>query len=790
MKNVLKKLAVCMIAMAMLVMVRAVFAPDVSAKASDTSGTYTLELVDSLHGTDTKLTCIAGSSPFIASPSEDGYTFNGWNTASDGNGGTSYKGIYSGTNTDKSEIILYAQWTKNMFYLVLDGNGSTSGSYTNWFYAYTGNCKIPANVYARTGYTFAGWNTKADGSGQSFEDEEVFYCAPKTNGGTLTFYAQWTPITYNVYVSRETEVNGKTATLKTFFACTYDQQINLDEYITSRTGYTFAGWNTAQNGSGTAYNGTVSGLSSKDGDTVWLYAQWTKDTSAEETSYSISYVLNGGTNNSANPSSYTGSSAVRLKDPTRTGYTFDGWYKDSAFKTQISTIAKGSTGNLTLYAKWTKDTSGESSGSSQSSSSSESSNSSQESSSNQESDSSKKQTVYTIVFDGNGSSSGSMADMEKCSYGSEYSLTANKFKKTGYTFAGWNTKADGSGTSYKNKASVKNLTSKSNGTVTLYAQWTLNKYTITFDGNGSTSGSMSDLTDCKYTASYKLTANKFKKTGCTFAGWNTKKDGSGTSYKNKASVKKLTSKNKGTVTLYAQWTPNRYTITFDGNGSTSGSMSDLTDCKYTASYKLTANKFKKTGYTFAGWNTKKDGSGKTYKNKASVKKLTSKNGGTVTLYAQWTAAAYSIKYVLNGGTNSDSNPSSYTYGNAVTLKAPTRSGYTFLGWYTDKNLTKSIKKISAKASGKLTLYAGWKKTKTTCTTCGGSGTVPCGTCGGSKTTETKCDTCHGLGYNTISGQGAEVCGTCDGAGTISTECTTCNGKGEVTCSNCGGTGTK
>jgi uncharacterized repeat protein (TIGR02543 family) len=614
-----------------------------------------------------------------------GYAFGGW--YKDSAFTTKISTIAEGSSGD---LTLYAKWTPYGFQLVLDGNGSTSGSYSDEYWGITGgNYPLPANVYKRTGYTFTGWNTKKNGSGESFSDGETITVTPSYNYATIT-----------------------------------------------------------------------------------LYAQWKKDTSGEETSYSISYVLNGGTNNSANPSSYTGSSAVRLKDPTRTGYTFDGWYKDSAFKTQISTIAKGSTGNLTLYAKWTKDTSGENS------------------SSNQESDSSKKQTVYTIVFDGNGSSSGSMADMEKCSYGSEYSLTANKFKKTGYTFAGWNTKADGSGTSYKNKASVKNLTSKSNGTVTLYAQWTLNKYTITFDGNGSTSGSMSDLTDCKYTASYKLTANKFKKTGCTFAGWNTKKDGSGTSYKNKASVKKLTSKNKGTVTLYAQWTPNQYTITFDGNGSTSGSMSDLTDCKYTASYKLTANKFKKTGYTFAGWNTKKDGSGKTYKNKASVKKLTSKNGGTVTLYAQWTAAAYSIKYVLNGGTNSDSNPSSYTYGNAVTLKAPTRSGYTFLGWYTDKNLTKSIKKISAKASGKLTLYAGWKKTKTTCTTCGGSGTVPCGTCGGSKTTETKCDTCHGLGYNTISGQGAEVCGTCDGAGTISTECTTCNGKGEVTCSNCGGTGTK
>ena len=64
-------------------------------------------------------------------------------------------------------------------------------------------------------------------------------------------------------------------------------------------------------------------------------------------------------------------------------------------------------------------------------------------------------------------------------------------------------------------------------------------------------------------------------------------------------------------------------------------MSSLTNCKYGKSYKLTANKFKKSGYTFVGWNTKKNGSGKIYKNKQSIKNLTSKNGGTVTLYAQW-----------------------------------------------------------------------------------------------------------------------------------------------------------
>jgi uncharacterized repeat protein (TIGR02543 family) len=214
-------------------------------------------------------------------------------------------------------------------------------------------------------------------------------------------------------------------------------------------------------------------------------------------------------------------------------------------------------------------------------------------------------------------------------------LTANAYKRTGYTFAGWNTKADGSGKTYKNKASVKNLTTKNGKTLTLYAQWTANTYTVKFNGNGATSGTMKSSTKT-YGKTYTLAANAFKRTGYTFAGWNTKKDGSGTTYKNKASVKNLTSTDGKTVTLYAQWTANTYTVAFDGNGANYGTMKSLTKT-YDKTYTLTANAYTRTGYKFTGWNTKADGSGTTYKNKASIKNLTSTNGKTVTLYAQWTA---------------------------------------------------------------------------------------------------------------------------------------------------------
>ena len=234
-------------------------------------------------------------------------------------------------------------------------------------------------------------------------------------------------------------------------------------------------------------------------------------------------------------------------------------------------------------------------------------------------------------------------------------------------------------------------------------------YTVKFDGNGADSGSVANQ-KMTYGSKTALNANKFQKKGYTFKSWNTKKDGTGTAYANKADGSKLTKTNGATVTLYAQWTENKYTITFNGNGSTSGSMKKLSNCKYGKKYTLTKNGFKKKGYTFTGWNTKKDGSGKTYKNKAEVKNLSSKADGKVTLYAQWKKTKYTITYNLNKGKNNKNNPTSYNITTkTIKLKNPTRKGYTFQGWYSDKKCTKKVTQIKKGSTGNVTLYAKWKK---------------------------------------------------------------------------------
>ena len=307
--------------------------------------------------------------------------------------------------------------------------------------------------------------------------------------------------------------------------------------------------------------------------------------------YQITFDGNGGVITNTSKEVMIDETYGELPTPTRTGYSFEGWYTVKTGGTKITQETQVSIANAhVLYAHW-------------------------------------KINTYTVKFDGNKNISGAMSNLVM-NHGMAKILPANTFKRTGYTFVGWNTKADGKGTAYADKASVKNVN------LTLYAQWkaipvptkiptkpTAKTYTIKFNGNKSTSGKMSNLTTTN-SETKKLPANKFKRKGYTFAGWNTKANGKGKAYKNKANIKEQN------VTLYAQWKKTVYTVKFKGNKSTSGKMSNM-KINYGKSKKLTTNKFKRTGYKFVGWNTKANGKGKAYKNKASIK---NKN---LTLYAQW-----------------------------------------------------------------------------------------------------------------------------------------------------------
>lgn len=225
-------------------------------------------------------------------------------------------------------------------------------------------------------------------------------------------------------------------------------------------------------------------------------------------------------------------------------------------------------------------------------------------------------------------------------------------------------------------------------------------YQIKFDGNGAAKGKMSEKA-CAAGQKEKLSKNKFEKKGYTFAGWNTQPDGKGTFYEENAYVKNLTKKADEVVTLYAQWKAAQYQITYNLNGGKNNKKNPKT-------YKITSKTIKlsnpsKKGYVFKGW----------YCDKKCTKKVTSiKKGSTgkVTLYAKRAKEKYTITYKLNGGKNNKKNPKTYTItSKMIKLAAPTRKGYVFKGWYRDKKCTRKVTSIKKGSTGKITLYAKWKK---------------------------------------------------------------------------------
>lgn len=309
---------------------------------------------------------------------------------------------------------------------------------------------------------------------------------------------------------------------------------------------------------------------------------------------------------------------------------------------------------------------------------------------------------YDIKFDKNTADAGSMAG-QNIAYDTTTALTKNGYTKKGYSFNGWNTKADGSGTKYADEADVTNLSYTDGDTITLYAQWSANPYKLTFNANKGSCSEASRMV--KYDSTYGVlpTATRI---GYTFDGWYTLEN-------NGVKVTKDTvMQSVYGETVHAHWNANSYNIRFDGNKASNGSM-DAEYILYDETKPLTANAYKKTGYTFTGWNTKADGSGKTYHDEDNVLNLAT--NGVITLYAQWSANHYSVVFDRNHATGGVVGAVSMIYDQSRQLPANgfTRTGYQFDGWnakadgsgqsYKDKAYVTNLA-----TSGVTTLYAQWK----------------------------------------------------------------------------------
>lgn len=156
-----------------------------------------------------------------------------------------------------------------------------------------------------------------------------------------------------------------------------------------------------------------------------------------------------------------------------------------------------------------------------------------------------------------------------------------------------------------------------------------------------------------------------------------------------------------------------YTIIYDGNGATAGTMDAQTCMIDGFTFSLSKNAYTMENYTFTGWNTMPDGSGAFYRDEANIYPLTETDQAEITLYAMWKDSSvtdYTITYFLNATNVQNDNPTAYTNNSdTITLKDPIREGYTFLGWFSDKELTQQVTEIAKGSTGNITLYAHWKR---------------------------------------------------------------------------------
>ena len=386
--------------------------------------------------------------------------------------------------------------------------------------------------------------------------------------------------------------------------------------------------------------------------------------------YTVTYVLDGGTNHPDNPVKFKETSGIiKLEDPTKDGYTFAGWYLDAAFKLKISQLDSSVASNITLYAKWNP-----------------------------------------IAADG---------------------LNCDNFY---YDFIALNgdevlSEAQGkpkliiffSRNCGMSRQTIKDIATNGLPNVDIIAAETTGASLAEVQAFKDTYGSDAitfafdqyQVTHTRYANDYvdRSGINNFSTIIICYIDANNKYQhitfGQSSANAIKTNIDRYCSAAEGPSPSET------YTITYELNGGTNHADNPKT---YTfATETITLKAPSKAGDSFIGWYLD---AALTY----PIKQIEKGSHGNLTLYAKWKsnmpegpdpAETYTITYELNGGTNHADNPAAYTADTAaIVLKAPAKDGYTFGGWYRDADFTQSITQIAAGTTGNLTLYAKWTKTQT------------------------------------------------------------------------------
>ena len=449
----------------------------------------------------------------------DGYTFAGWTTSPDG-GGTKY--APGASWTANGTLTLYAQWTPGEAGLTYDGNGATGGKTDPQNGVTDQKVNVRQNGFTRDGYTFVRWDTQADCRGKAVNPGDKW-----TLQGSSTLYACWTgnmqPLTYHG--------NGATGGNTAAQSGKTGDELTTNANGFTRDGYTFVRWDTAKDGSGTAYGEGKNGVGRYTMKPAGndLYAIWQANPASIR--YRDDY---GATGSTPDTTGVTGQNVTIAQNGfTRPGYTFTGWARDRRTDPSLQpggryTLTPGTT---TLWAQWKAD-------------------------------------PAHLIYNSN---SGSTSQTRRTDGVVDQTLTviANPFTRSGYTFTGWNTQADGRGKAYAAGNGFRLVAdAKSNpvNTSVLYAQWRINRVALKFDPNGGTGGYPDITVDAFTTVTIPADAKepKVQRPGFRFTGWAMKPaPGAGDTIlgPGKGTV---AMPDQGSITVYAQWAPAMTTLPFTG----------------------------------------------------------------------------------------------------------------------------------------------------------------------------------------------------------------------------------
>ena len=568
------------------------------------NGTIKTETKD--YGTQITLPTTATDKP--------GYTFSGWNTVetpTTENPGTSYQPGASYTVTGNQT--LYAQYTANKYTVVFNKNADdATGTMNNQEFTYDVAQKLTANGFTRTGWSFNGWNTMADGTGTTYNNEQEV--SNLATSGEFPLYAQWTKAEYKV--EKGTVENGSITLDKEM--ANYKDTITVT--VTPNAGYSIG------TVTYTPENGTALTIDPVDG--VYSFEMPAANVTVNATFTANDYTVtvttptNGTVKASKTEQVHVGETITLTVSPA-TGYKLKSLtYTDADGKAQNVTVSDGTysftmpAANTTVTAEF-------------------------------------ESIAYTIKFDKNDDkATGTMNNIDAV-YGETYTPT-NAFTKTGYTFAGWTTTADGTNP----QTTVSNLTTTDGDTVTLFAQWTPNtdtKYVVKHWQMNLGAAADAEKNESNYTVkdTDNLTGTSDSKVTPAVKSY----DGF-----TAPTAEEITIAADGFTVVNYYYTRNSYSITFK-DGETV-----LTDLTITAQYgaPVTAPAGPtKNGYTFKEWSP------------AIPNTMLAKD---MTVSATWNLVTYSITY-KDGDTVIDNlSPATYTIESTDTLPTYSKTNYTFKGW--------------------------------------------------------------------------------------------------------------